>query len=183
VFCARCGEQIPDASETCPLCGREASIHIDPPAPLPPVAYPRATAQILPAVIGPSGVRGWLLFYCIFLTILGPLVAVMELPDDRSLLTNYIFEHFSMLYGMVVGGVLWMQRPIGLLLLRIYYMIAGVFVLLRILNAALAAMRTHQSIFLMPDFATVLQFTGFTLVWIAYFRRSARVRNTYGANL
>jgi hypothetical protein len=51
------------------------------------------------------------------------------------------------------------------------------------LNAALAAMRTHQSIFLMPDFATVLQFTGFTLVWIAYFRKSVRVRNTYGSNL
>jgi hypothetical protein len=183
VFCARCGEQIPDASETCPLCGREPSIHIDPPAPLPPVSYPRATAQTLPAVIGPSGVGGWLLLFCVILTILAPLPMLMRASTGWRFIPRYLFDDLRLLYGIVVGGALWAKQPISLMLLRIYFIIAAAAAVLGVLNLIATALRIHMSLLRMPGFTPVLEYVGITLLWFAYFRRSVRVRNTYGSNL
>jgi len=183
VFCARCGEQIPDASETCPLCGREASIHIDPPAPLPTVSHPGVTALTLPAITGPSGVGGWLLFFCIGLTIFAPLTILMRTSTGWHLLSRYLVDDLRVLYGMVVGAALWLARPISLMLLRIYFIIAAGVAVLSVLNVVAAALRMHESLFLMPGFTRTLEYSGIIVLWFAYFRKSARVRNTYGSNL
>src|SRR5215475_3862915 len=87
MFCARCGQQIPDASEICPLCGREASLKIDSPPATSSTLTGAAAApgQIQcpgePKTIGPpirqpdlKGVGGWLLFFCISITFLTPLI-------------------------------------------------------------------------------------------------------------
>src|SRR5262249_25316927 len=89
MFCARCGQQIPDSSEICPLCGREAALKIDPP-PVAPTSPPTAAvspAQIqwqddLAAIGLPArkpalrGVGGWLLVFCVLLTLVNPAVVV-----------------------------------------------------------------------------------------------------------
>ena len=183
MFCARCGEQIPDASETCPLCRREASIHIDPPAPLPTVSHPRPAALTPPVVIGPSGVGGWLLFFCIGLTILAPLPMLMRASTGWRLLPRFLFDDLRMLYGMVVGAALWLARPISLMLLRLYFIIAAATAVLGVLNVVAMALRMHESLFLMSGFTGALEYSGTILLWFAYFRKSARVRNTYGSNL
>jgi len=183
VFCARCGEQIPDASEICPLCGKEASIHIDPPAPLPAVPYPRATAQTLPVVIGPSGVGGWLLLFCVVLTILAPLPMLMRASTGWRFIPRYLVDDLRVLYGIVVGGALWLKQPISLMLLRIYFIIAAGVAVLAVLNLIATALRMHESLFLTRGFTGALEYVGIMLLWFAYFRKSARVRNTYGSNL
>ena len=183
MFCARCGEQIPDASETCPLCGREASIHIDPPAPLPTVPHPRSAALTLPAITGPSGVGGWLLFFCIGRTIFAPLTILMQTAAGWRLSPAYLFYDVRVLYGMVVGAALWLERPISLMLLRIYFIITGAAAVLGVLNVVAAALGTNESLFLMPRFAGTFGAVGITLLWFGYFRKSARVRNTYGSNI
>lgn len=183
MFCARCGEQIPDASQICPLCGREASLQVDPPAPLPTASYPRSTALTHPVIIGPRGVGGWLLFFCVSLTILAPLNILMRASAGWRLTSPYLLSDLGVLYGMVVGAALWLTRPISLMLLRIYFMIAGATAVLSVLNLVSAALRAHKSFFLLPTFTPTFSAVGFLLLWFAYFRKSARVRNTYGSNL
>ena len=183
MFCARCGEQIPDTSETCPLCGREASIHIAPPAPLPTVSHPQSAALALPVIIGPTGVGGWLLFFCVSLTILAPLPMLMRASSGWHLIPRYLFDDLRLLYGMVVGAALWLKQPVSLMLLRIYFIIAAAMAVLSVLNLVSAALRAHESLFLMPGFTPTFWSVGIILLWFAYFRKSARVRNTYGSNL
>jgi len=63
MFCARCGGQIADTAEICPLCGREASLRIEPPPPLPgPALQPQYAVPVFAAITGPHGIGGWLLF-------------------------------------------------------------------------------------------------------------------------
>jgi len=184
VFCARCGEQIPDASETCPICGREASIQIHPPAPLPAVSHPRSAAVTLPVIVGPSGVGGWLLFFCIGLTIFAPLTILMQAAAGSRFSTAYMFYDVRVLYGMVVGATLWLKQPISLMLLRVYFIIAGAAAGLGALSVVAAAIGTHASLFLLvPRFTGAFVPVGITVLWFAYFRKSARVRNTYGSNI
>ncbi len=87
MFCARCGEQIPDASEICPLCGREATIKLEP---RPAVGQTNVAFEPSPSAIpleASSGIRrskpvgGWLLFFCIVLVILGPVSALVEVMN------------------------------------------------------------------------------------------------------
>ncbi len=181
MFCARCGEQIPDASQICPLCGREASLQIDPPVPLPTTSYPRSTALTLP-VVGPNGVGGWLLFFCLGLTIFAPLTILMRTTAGWRFSIPYLFYDVRVLYGMVVGAALWLEKPISLTLLRIYFIIAGAGAILGVLNGAATALQMHESL-LLPDFTGAFWAVGIILLWFAYFRKSVRVRNTYGSNL
>ncbi len=183
MFCARCGEQIPDASKICPLCGRETSIQIEPPAPLPTTSHPRVAALTFPVVIGPSGVGGWLLLFCVVLTILAPLPILMRASSGWRLIPRYSFNDLRVLYGIVVGGALWLKQPVSLMLLRIYFIIAAATAVLSVLNLIATALRMHVSLFLMPNFTPALEYVGIILLWFAYFRKSVRVRNTYGSNL
>jgi len=186
MFCARCGQQIPDASELCPLCGREATLALVPqPAPavssLPQFPYPS-----LPIVHGPKGVEGWLLFYCISLTVLGP--ALLSLSYYFAIRLRGINPEISLgiarvLYGMVVGIFLWMRHLAALALLRIYFIAVAAATLFLMLEAVSLSLRIHSSIFLSSRFSSLMTSAGITLLWFLYFRRSVRVRNTYGANL
>src|SRR5262245_35677724 len=96
MFCARCGQQIPDASQTCPLCGREASIQLQPRAmadlsPLTPPAVPSfpVARQDL------QGVRGWLLFFCIVTGVLTPLANIGSLARLASVRSPWAFYYLA----------------------------------------------------------------------------------------
>jgi hypothetical protein len=145
--------------------------------------HPRVTALKIPVIIGPSGVGGWLLLFCISLTILAPLPMLMRASTGWHFIPRYLFDDLRMLYGMVVGAALWLARPISLMLLRIYFIIAAATVVLGVLNVVAIALRMHVSLFLMPGFTPALGYVGVILLWFAYFCKSARVRNTYGSNL
>jgi hypothetical protein len=184
VFCARCGEQIPDASETCPLCGREASLQIDPPAPLPAVSHPQSAALTLPAITGLSGVGGWLLVFCIMLTVLAPLAVLFPVVALRRIPSNYFMpELVRVLYGVIVGIVLWSRQAIALMMLRIYFVVLVVTLGLAWLRLIAASLQSHTPVFLLPVFAPVLTYTGGSILWFVYFRKSVRVKNTYGSNV
>jgi hypothetical protein len=86
-------------------------------------------------------------------------------------------------YGMVVGILLWTRRPISLLLLKVYFIIIAAQLLLYSMDMVAFSLRRHSSIFLAPAFPALAIGAGITLLWFAYFRKSVRVRNTFGANL
>ena len=185
MFCARCGEQIPDASEICPLCGQQTTLKLDPvPAPAPAELHPPYAFVTIPQNLGLSGIGGWLLLYCIGLSILTPLLGLAELSVLLHFRNyEYSLEILRVLYGTVVGVFLWMKRPIALFLLRIYFIVIAASLLLFLLRVVALALRTHTSIALARGFTQVLVQTGFSILWFVYFRKSERVRNTYGANL
>jgi len=186
LFCTRCGQQIPDATEICPLCGREASLRLDPPPPA-PVTAPQfhLPAPLAPIVHGPNGVKGWLLVYCLTLTMLGPAFVVINFSAEPSRFTNPsgLMETIRIAYGMVVGILLWTRRPISLLLLKVYFIIIAAQFALFSLDMVALSLRQHSSVFLAPTFPALAIGAGITLLWFAYFRKSVRVRNTFGANL
>lgn len=186
MFCARCGQQIPDTSELCPLCGREANLVLIPQPPPAALAQPQFTLPSSPIVHGPSGAGGWLLFYCISLTVLAP--ALVSLGYYFAIRLRGINPEISLgiarvLYGIVVGIFLWLRRPVALALLRIYFIMVAAEILLLMLEAVSMSLRIHASVFLSSRFSSLMISAGITLLWFIYFHRSVRVKNTYGANL
>src|SRR5215471_5936163 len=101
MFCARCGEQIPDTSEICPLCGREATVQLQPQEPLvlqaavgaaPAMATPPGglpDVQVRPINPKLRGIGGWLLFFCVSITILSPM-AVMNSIMTREVTSPHV---------------------------------------------------------------------------------------------
>jgi hypothetical protein len=185
VFCARCGQQIPDASEICPLRGQQTTLKLNPvPAPAPAELRPPYAFVTIPQNLGPSGIGGWLLLYCIGLSVLTPLLGLAELSILlRFRNYEYSLEILRVIYGTVVGVFLLMKRPVALFLLRIYFIVIAATLLLVLLRVIALALRIHTSLALVQGFTQVIVQTGFSILWFAYFRKSERVRNTYGANL
>ncbi len=184
MFCARCGQHIPDAIEICPLCGREASLSL---IPQPAADFPLTSKTVLPLSVAsqePNGIGGWLLFYCLTLTLLSPayLLLYFSMMPYRVVTIYSLIGILRGFLGVVVGILLWMRRPVALFLLRGYFIYIAAGLLLSALEIARSMMRTSSPILAGSGFA-VLVSTGITILWFLYFRRSVRVRNTYGANL
>jgi hypothetical protein len=184
VFCARCGQQIPDVSELCPLCGQQTTLKLDP-------VPSTATAQLrppyafvtVPQNLGPRGVGGWLFWYCIFITILGPLALVGQLLTFQFRNPLLVLEVIRLLYGVVVGVFLWIERPLAIQLLRIYFIFLAAIFLLVFLRLASFALARHTTVFQLTGFVSTVLSAIFSLLWFLYFHKSERVRNTYGRNL
>lgn len=196
MFCARCGQQIPEASATCPLCGQETTLKLEPVAattPAKPVPYHFVA---IPQDLSPKGVGGWLLLYCLSLTFLGPILVIAPFfffsfsrlhPElvFRSLIRDsyYMIGITRVLYGVVVGIALWMGRAIALQLLKVYFVFLAVHTLLSFLRLASIILKVHATPFRSLQFYPLVLSTAFSILWFLYFHKSGRVRNTYGANI
>jgi len=149
---------------------------------------------------GPKGVGGWLVFFCAGLTILGPLVylgqVTMNLEEAEpafaqfpSLRNAVYFESLGLalilLYGFVVGCMIWGGNPDGkklakqYLLIRLFGFIVIEFIMLLLVTS-------------LPPLMVSAMFQGIVgavfregivfLIWWLYFKKSKRIRNTYGEN-
>ena len=188
MFCARCGQQIPDATEICPLCGREASIRLDPspaaPAPTAAVApgrikWPDEPATTMPPVRQPSlrGVGGWLLVFCILLTVVAPfavLIWAWSSQFEPESIVNIVWAAF----GVVVGMMVWNVHRSAFVLLWIYFGATLLVFALAIVGLAQAdeAVDPRDGILL---FRSLI----YTVAWFIYFKKSDRVQATFGRNL
>jgi hypothetical protein len=175
----------------CPACG----LQVNAPAGGPP-ATPPATAAPAHAAIQPppppyaptprSGVGGWLLFFCISFTILWPLWQ----------LSQYAFYHFPfrgpfawlgplrLVFGIVVGAVLWTGKPVAMQLLRIYFIFAGALTLWSLFNWFRIIVRMHYNPLLSSSFIFGLgSSVAFLVCAVLYFSMSERVGATYGSKL
>jgi hypothetical protein len=101
----------------------------------------------------------------------------------RGINSEISLDIVRVLYGMVVGIFLWTRRPVALALLKIYFIAIAAETLLFMLEIVDQSLRIHSSIFLSSRFSSLMASAGITLLWFIYFRRSVRVKNTYGANL
>src|SRR5262245_33547566 len=88
MFCARCGQQIPDASQLCPLCGREPHITLQA-APAPPAAPAlgagdTSVASTISVPKDKPSVGGWLLLFCVSQVLLRPLLVLVEVVSQPN---------------------------------------------------------------------------------------------------
>ena len=197
MFCARCGQQIPEASTTCPVCGQETTLKLEPVA-APALAKPSVPYDFvtIPQDLGPKGIGGWLLFYCIVNSIFLPLLVIVPFafllrpgrdmrPYLQMLTRNpiYIIDYFRIFCGTAAGIMLWMRHSLAIQLLRIYFIFLATEIVLNLLRVASISLSRHSSIFQSTEIYRTLWSAGFALLWFLYFHKSERVHNTYGRNL
>ena len=171
------------------------------PPPMPPTHPPHA---ILPKMSvpaqpkGPTGIGGWLVFFCIILTIISPLIVLGQMASTwekarpafvvyPSLRDACMWENLGitalLIYGFVVGCLIWNGNPRGreiakkFLLIRLFAFI-GVEVIALVMMGNLPSEILGGGI--SGVFGSVFQALVFFLIWWFYFKKSKRVRNTYG---
>lgn len=203
MFCPTCGQPATGNVRFCTNCGTDLtteqlgvvpSLVTGAPAPMAVPNVSQQTTAELPAAVRPApvavpagelrGVGGWLLVFCIWVTIIDPLMDLRLLQYLRYVTLNPMLIVSLMLtaYGVFTGIQTWMAKPHAIKLLRVY------FALVALVWAAGIAMY-FVSYAHMPGLAiwsfllSWLRVAGFLAVWVSYFRVSQRVRNTYGANL
>jgi hypothetical protein len=184
MFCARCGQQIPDASETCPLCGREATIEV-------PLHHDAAQAAVAVASAPDGstaqpirkdlqGVGGWLLVFCIATTILSPVAVLNALALAGVEFNPAILVPAAMaVFGMVVGITVWTRSAMAIPMLRIYFLVVGGFTLFNLSFLLTRSLEADNEFTIVAYVRTLI----FVAVWAAYFHKSERVRATFGRNL
>lgn len=144
------------------------------------------------------GVGGWLTFFCVGLTILGPLWSLGQLTEayDKA---KPAFERFPALksavdfetwgsaaiviYGFVVGCVIWSGSPSGRRVARQYliFRLVGFIAIEAIAFSMISGVSTAAvGAVAAEGFTAILQGAVYFLIWWFYFKRSKRVRNTYG---
>jgi len=143
------------------------------------------------------GVKGWLLFFCIVLVILGPLYTLGNLANGYSaasrladrlpgLMTATIIDTIVslavMMLGMFAGICLWTERPNAVaiakafLVVRLVYSVFAISLFMAILPPA------ASDRFLPSATISVVKTLFFVGFWYAYLRRSKRVRATYSGS-
>jgi hypothetical protein len=188
MFCTRCGQQVPDTAAFCAACGQPAKQPVTPvtttPGPPPAVAYGAAPSNL-------KGVSGWLVLFCVGLTILWPIWTLLQYA-----VSNFIFlRHFTplfllgpikLVFGIVVGILLWMGKPVAMVVLRIYLALAGMLTLWSIFSWVQIIMRfprSFQSVASITSLLSLVLNLVFLVSAIAYFAMSERVKATYGSKL
>jgi hypothetical protein len=129
-----------------------------------------------------KGVRGWLRFFCITLTIILPLSIIAPLG---KITTSDIWHDFRpgfviaevlllILAGfpIYVGVCLWRVRPGAVRKVKIFLWC------LFVINTAIIILAFASGP--VDDGAKLLASGGYSLVWLAYLSRSKRVEATYG---
>jgi hypothetical protein len=144
-----------------------------------------------------KGVGGWLLFFCITLTILGPLSGISYLYSNWHLTQSSIFELVPglelsiwlgsiavstlVIYGIFIGVKIWNGIENGKSLALKYLKIKLITIVsLEIITLLmLISESTILSIFIELTLIVIFSELVFFGVWYSYFKKSKRVKNTY----
>lgn len=159
-----------------------------------PVAV-RSEAKVAPS--GPKGVGGWLLFFCVTLTIISPLFTIGTLGQTwqnakpaiakmPSLETYYMISTIGtgilLLYGFAVGCLIWTGDPDGKKLAKRYLVLSlGGVVLVEVVSTLFILDLPPRALNLAIEASAQLIFVNVVrfVVWWLYFKKSKRVANTY----
>jgi hypothetical protein len=133
-----------------------------------------STSPLLPK---PKQVGGWLMFFCILLTVIIPLfVLIMAWSGDFGM--EFLFNIGWAAFGALIGFMIWSVQQRVFLLLWIYFGMTALLIALAVVNLASAeqGIPIHDSIL-------VFRSTIYCVAWFLYFKRSDRVKTTFGRNL
>jgi len=148
-----------------------------------------------------KGVGGWLLFFCVYLIVVAPLMSlpfiidyIVETRDDFNLYPgvgtildiDLVLNILMLFYGIYVGINLLRIRPdavrsaILYLNVIILYMIAAfiiIIIVLQISEPSFNQVILNTLGYIMKE--TIFSI-GLVIIWISYMKNSERVKNTYG---
>lgn len=160
------------------------------------IIYP---AQTVPAAKArPNGIGGWLLLFCMSLTLFSPLLSLGQMSNAwrasspafgsfPAFKDALIWENFCTtilgIYGIIVGCKIWSGNPRGRDLAQRYLNVSLVtyFGTEAITLALMTSLPSELLSEAIDGFfkGGIGQFVRFTIWWL-YFKKSKRVRNTYG---
>ena len=169
MYCSRCGAEISNSAGECRFCGVRLSSQ-----PFDYVTNAGAAQIPVSAQVQPIGiVGGWLLCFCILVTVAAPVAMFAGGFPGRMTFIRVIF-------GMVTGILVWSVRRTAMHWLRSYFVIA------LITRVAVMFAETDSSARNTLWFGSLVANTLgllFVFAWIVYFCTSRRVKLTLGANL
>jgi hypothetical protein len=132
----------------------------------------------------PRGVRGWLLLFCVGLVVVQPLGLLFEAVNSGDAFVagfNFLLGAFAIYTGIA----LWRVATNALRLVKVYFVVVLIVATLAIASGILTAPATRvsqtpsQDNFLTVGFRALIS----VVIWWSYFKKSKRVKATYGANL
>ena len=194
MFCMRCGQEVPESAAFCANCGQAVQQPVAAPAtyapPPPPTPQPSVVAYGAPRQQS-KRVSGALLFFCVAFTILFPVwtlgqYAVYNFAIFRHLTPLTSLSLLRLVFGIVVGIMLWTLAPAALMLVRIYFAVSGMLTLWGIYSWVQFFARYHNNssfVYIQPLVFGFLPHVAFLMIGIIYFATSERVRATYGSKL
>jgi hypothetical protein len=181
VFCARCGREIDDASEICPQCGREATLSLPLSASMTTQqSSPSAVPNLMPAAIPPANrkeIGGWLMFFCILLIVVDPLFVMLIMWSAEPGPDNASYIVWAGL-GTTVGIMIWNLYRHSFVWLWIYFGMTALLLAMRI--ADFAFVESNQNF---HEITLIFRSAIYSIAWFLYFKRSDRVKTTFGRNL
>ena len=130
------------------------------------------------------GVRGWLLLFCLGLVLVQPLALLFEAVNSG----DAFVAGFNLLLGafaIYTGIALWRGATNALKLVKVYFVVVLIGATLVIASGILTAPAARVSQTPSQDNPLTVGFRMLigVAIWWSYFKKSKRVKATYGANL
>ena len=194
VYCRSCGNSVISSMRMCPECGGKSF------GPTPPAqannqgsqgSYQASSSQPSAPLSGiQAGVKGWLLFFCVSLTIITPLFFAagisrewhdgqqyLDLPGFREALFFEItvFSFFG-LYSIFTGVQLWQVKPNAVRNAKRFVLLQAVVAIA--VPLVLAAM-LGVSFLQVDGLRSTLHGLIYMAIWYPYLLKSKRVKATY----
>jgi hypothetical protein len=169
MYCTYCGRETSGLINYCSSCGYNLNSQRD----LRYATFPQAYTEVR-SQESRKGIGGWLMFFCVLITVVAPLLLFIDWHADRLSFVRTMF-------GLVTGIMVWSIRPTALNWLRGYFVIG---IVTRV--AALILISTKANVndgHWFEHFANQCMGLFILTAWIAYFNFSARVKATFGSNL
>lgn len=129
------------------------------------------------------GVGGFLLFFCVAITILRPLgyaAEILQNPHDTFVV---VFDLGLAAFSIYTGLTTWRARPNALKLIKVYFIVTLAVACLMILRLSTSIKEIVQQSPSENPVATGLQTLMAVAIWWSYFAQSKRVKATFGSNL
>ena len=144
-----------------------------------------------------KGVKGWLLLFCVSLTVLDPLATLLnvlavtsaakpQFEENQGLFRLVLIGGISVIalrvYGIYTGIALWKVVPNALAIVRKYLFVVFLYSVFTVFLPKLAGVpeETYQEtshVSLVNACLTVL----YVMLWYLYLNKSRRVKATYGS--
>jgi hypothetical protein len=196
MYCPSCGTPNEPDANFCTKCGRKVSNHSN---------YQQSQpthASQPPGGKGVSlapGVKDWLLFLCIGLTILGPIINVFSVgynfsqfsrsfqsfPDLRlAVLVDSALTLIVSAFGAYAGYLLWSIKPNAVVITKLFlvvyaaFSVAGPFLFFALSDLPAEAVKILENDYAKAASRGIV----FSAGWLMYLYMSKRVRITYRTN-
>jgi len=128
------------------------------------------------------GVRGWLLLFCVLTSIVNPLQAVMLIANGKQKPMEILIAFILAGTSCLAGVLLWRRSERALEMTKYYLYGLIVFGCLAFLLTLMMDVHKASTIVNMEKIADCLMILPFPLIWTVYFKKSERLRLTYGRN-